>query len=241
MVVTPMRAPWKGAVVAHTDVTERRATEEALRAPARADPLTGLPTRVLFADRVGQALLQRQRDHGHLALLFLDLDRFKPINDTLGHQAGDAVLCEVAHRLRHVLRKSDTVARMGGDEFVVLLPDIAGRDAAAVVARKLLDALDAPIAVEQHQVRVTASIGVVLGPAQASDVSTLLRKADIAMYAAKRTRCGFAFDTSDDEPGAGRAATQLDDERPGAPADPATHRRRAERRHAPASPVPARS
>lgn len=241
MVVTPMRAPWKGAVVAHTDVTERRATEEALRAPARADPLTGLPTRVLLADRVGQALLQRQRDHGHLALLFLDLDRFKPINDTLGHQAGDAVLCEVARRLRHVLRKSDTVARMGGDEFVVLLPDIAGRDAAAAVARKLLDALDAPIVVEQHQVRVTASIGVVLGPAQASDVSTLLRKADIAMYAAKRTRRGFAFDPTDDEPGAGRAATKLDDERPDAPADPPTHRRRAERRREPSGPVPARS
>lgn len=202
MVVTPMRAPWKGAVVAHTDVTERRATEEALRAPARADPLTGLPTRVLFADRVGQALLQRQRDRGQLAVLFVDLDRFKAINDTLGHQAGDAVLCEIASRLRQVLRKSDTVARIGGDEFVVLLPEVAGPDSAATVARKLLDALDAPVTVDGHALRVSASIGIVLGPTQASDVSTLLRKADIAMYAAKRTGRGFAFDVSDREPDA---------------------------------------
>jgi len=210
MVVTPMRAPWKGAVVAHTDVTERRASEEALRAPARADPLTGLPTRVLFADRVGQALLQRQRDRGQLAVLFLDLDRFKAVNDTLGHQAGDAVLCEVARRLRQVLRKSDTVARFGGDEFVVLLPDVAGPDAAAKVARKILDVLDAPVAVEEHRLRITASLGIVLGPAHARDVGTLLRKADIAMYDAKRSGRGFAFEVADDEPDATPTTTALE-------------------------------
>ncbi len=214
MVVTPMRAPFQGAVVAHTDVTERRATEEALRSPARADSLTGLPTRVLFADRVGQALLQRQRDRGQLAVLFLDLDRFKAVNDTLGHQAGDVVLCEVAHRLRRALRKSDTVARIGGDEFVVLLPEIAGPDAAATVARKLLDVLEPPIAVEEHRMRVTASIGIVLGPAHASDVSTLLRKADIAMYAAKRSGGGFSFD-SHDEPDASPEPGRFADDAPG--------------------------
>jgi diguanylate cyclase (GGDEF)-like protein/PAS domain S-box-containing protein len=199
MVVTPMQAPWKGVVVAHTDITERRAAEEAMRAPARADVLTGLPNRVLFADRLEQALLHRQRAGGQCAVLFIDLDNFKEVNDTFGHSAGDVVLCEVAHRFQHGLRRSDTVARFGGDEFVVLLPEVASRDAAAGVARKLLAALAPPVIAEGHAPRIEASIGIALAPEHGEDASTLLRHADVAMYAAKRSRRDIAVYAPDED------------------------------------------
>ena len=202
MVATPLQPPWKGAVVAHTDVTERRLMEEALRAPARADPLTGLPNRVLFRDRLEQALLQRQRDGGRCAVLFIDLDRFKQVNDTLGHAAGDTLLCEVGRRFQERLRKTDTVARFGGDEFVVLLPDVRGGESAAGVARKLLESFEAPFVWEGHSIQAGASIGIVVAPDHGEDDATLLRRADVAMYAAKRARCEFALYVPDDDPDA---------------------------------------
>lgn len=211
MVVTPLRAPWRGAVIAHTDVSERRAMEEALRVPARSDVLTGLPNRILFADRLEQTLLQRQRDDGKCALMFIDLDHFKEVNDTLGHPAGDALLCEVARRFHKQLRKTDTVARFGGDEFLVLLPEVRTGESTAVVARKLLDALDPPFHWQGRALQAEASIGIVVAPDHGEDATTLLRRADIAMYAAKRTRREYAFYTTEDDRDAAQRLTIVND------------------------------
>ncbi len=170
-----------------------RALKEAnalLETTATTDPLTGLPNRLLLHNRLGQAL----RSHVGLALLLMDLDRFKEVNDTLGHQVGDVLLQHVATRLRGALRDTDTVARLGGDEFAVLLPatDAAG---ALQVARALLAALEAPIEIEGHHLGVEGSVGVALALAGGGDppAATLLRQADVAMYEAKRRRSGYAF------------------------------------------------
>jgi diguanylate cyclase (GGDEF)-like protein len=167
------------------------AREEQVTKLAYRDPLSDLPNRVLFNDRLRVALEASKRANGRLTVLLMDLDRFKNINDTLGHHIGDLVLQQVAQRLTALVRKSDTTARLGGDEFAVLL-NAAGVDEAQAVATKIVAALEQPIAVGQHRLDVRASIGVAGYPVHGDDPQTLLRHADAAMYAAKRTNIGVA-------------------------------------------------
>lgn len=176
------------------DVTEHKASEEMIRLQAYHDPLTGLPNRNLFMDRLKLAMAQSRRNGRALAIMFVDLDRFKEINDGHGHAAGDSVLCETSRRLRESLRDSDTVARFGGDEFVVLLTEIAEPDDAAKVAGKMLQHLSRPFGLPEHTVEIGASIGIALFPRNGDDTETLMRAADTAMYAVKsHGRNGFRF------------------------------------------------
>jgi diguanylate cyclase (GGDEF)-like protein len=171
-----------------------RATEvrcERLAQQALHDPLTGLPNRALLHDRIEQALLRSERHGMGLALLMIDLDRFKQVNDRFGHQVGDLVLQHAAQQLQGALRASDTLARWGGDEFVVLLPTTNDPQAAAFVADKLLDALMAPVPLGKRTVTLAASIGIALAPQHARDAEALLQAADAAMYVAKRAGGGF--------------------------------------------------
>jgi diguanylate cyclase len=164
------------------------------------DPLTGLPNRILLRDRTGQAIRQSDRELVPAALLLLDLDRFKEVNDTLGHHYGDQLLVQVGQRLQAALRKVDTVARLGGDEFAVLLPRIEAAEGAVTVAEKLQAALEEPFLLEGLSLDVEASIGVALYPEHGSDPEELLQRADIAMYVAKDTHAGFVlFDPSLDQ------------------------------------------
>ncbi|BCB26836.1 hypothetical protein SKTS_17220 [Sulfurimicrobium lacus] len=161
---------------------------------AHHDALTRLPNRILFHDRLSHGLDRAQRENSPLALLYLDLDRFKTVNDTLGHPVGDELLQEVARRMAGALRAGDTLARLGGDEFVLLLEDDANAQQAAVVARKILDLFAVPISVAEHKLNVTASIGISLYPGDGEDPDTLLRHADRAMYEAKsRGRNTYQF------------------------------------------------
>jgi diguanylate cyclase (GGDEF)-like protein len=164
---------------------EQRQLTNRLAHQAQHDALTGLPNRVLFKEELHQALL-RARKHGwHVAVLFIDLDRFKQINDTLGHPVGDALLQQVAQRLGGCIRKTDVLARMGGDEFTILLTELADSQYSAKVAQKLLDSLKAPIQVDGFELFVTASIGISTYPRDGTDAATLERNADSAMYRAK--------------------------------------------------------
>ena len=171
--------------------SRKRAVAEQIAHAARVeylayhDSLTTLPNRSLFSRLLGQSIKQAQRLHRSLAVLFLDLDRFKHINDTLGHEAGDQLLQAVAARLKSCLRESDTVARLGGDEFVVLLPDLADERYVATVVQKVLSAIASPFAVLGQEFRVTASVGISLYPQDGQDEQTLTKNADIAMYQAK--------------------------------------------------------
>ncbi|HYM48866.1 MAG TPA: diguanylate cyclase, partial [Burkholderiaceae bacterium] len=177
------------------DMTARlRELYESLERMAFTDSLTDLPNRSLFHDRLEQAILAAKREVKPFALLIMDLDRFKDINDTLGHPVGDILLTQVAQRLRGKLRASDTVARMGGDEFAVLLPAVDEKHA-GMAARMLLQALRAPFAVADHELNIGASIGIALYPENGVDSSILMQRADVAMYAAKGSGSGFAFYT----------------------------------------------
>lgn len=173
--------------------TERRRVEDIVRYMAFYDALTDLPNRTLLADRLQQAMLARQRERKPLALMLIDLDRFKDINDTLGHRHGDLLLQQVGQRLRAVVWDLDTVARLGGDEFAVLLPALAAVDHVTVVARKVLAALDPPFTLEGLPLDVRASIGIAVCPEHGEDADTLIRRADVAMYAAKQNGTGFAL------------------------------------------------
>jgi len=194
----------EGIVVNARDITERKAFEEQLRHQAFHDPLTGLPNRALFKERVGQALRRARRQGTSPAVLFLDLDNFKTINDTLGHDAGDTVLTAVAARLRESLRADDTAARFGGDEFAILLEDATGHDDPMAAAERLIAAVRAPIALAGREVTTNASVGIAARPAGAAGVAgrdregvdDLLRDADAAMYTAKAAGKGrhAAFD-----------------------------------------------
>ena len=164
---------------------QRTQAEDALRFVATHDSLTGLPNRVMFNQRLEHALMQAKRHRRHLALLFIDLDRFKVINDTLGHEFGDTLLRDVAQRLMHNLRASDTVARLGGDEFVVLLEETSAPMYVATVAQKLIGALAQGFALAGKEYHVSASIGVSTYPADGETAAGLLKSADIAMYRAK--------------------------------------------------------
>jgi diguanylate cyclase (GGDEF)-like protein/PAS domain S-box-containing protein len=177
-----------------SDITERKRAEERIHYLAYYDALTDLPNRALFYRLVDQALTEARRNRQHGALLFIDLNRFKPINDTLGHGVGDRLLQQIGKRLRETLRNEDVVARLGGDEFVVALFDIARRDHAGIVAQKLLAALDPPFMIDEHELRVGAAIGISVYPQDGFDTETLLRLADIAMYRAKQLgEDGYAF------------------------------------------------
>ena len=157
------------------------------------DSLTQLPNRTLFQDRLAQTLLLAQRNKNGFALMTVDLDRFKQINDILGHQTGDLVLQEVAGRMRRLLRQSDTVARVGGDEFLLLLPTASSPEQAAVAATKLLQALNEPLVISGQSIDIGASIGVAVFPEHGEDTATLLRHSDSAMYVAKRSQSGYTI------------------------------------------------
>jgi diguanylate cyclase (GGDEF)-like protein/PAS domain S-box-containing protein len=190
----------RGLLLTLRDVSERKQLERALTRQAFTDQLTGLPNRALLRDRAQQALRLAGRQGVTAALLLLDLDRFKEVNDTLGHHHGDLLLQQVAERLHGSLRGSDTVARLGGDEFAVLLPQIAGVQEAKVVADKLSAAIEAPFAVDGLSLDVDVSIGVAVYPDHASDPNELLQRADVAMYAAKATHSPYTiYDPSLDQ------------------------------------------
>jgi len=181
----------RGLLLTLRDVSERRQLERALTRQAFTDQLTGLPNRALLHDRTQQAIRLAGRQGLTAALLLLDLDRFKEVNDTLGHHHGDLLLQQVAERLQGSLRDSDTAARLGGDEFAVLLPQITSVQAATAVADKLRAAIEAPFAVDGLTLDVDASIGVAAYPDHATDANQLLQRADVAMYAAKATHAGY--------------------------------------------------
>ena len=188
------------------DITERKQAERAIHQLAYYDSLTGLANRVLFKDRLSNALSYAERHHQHLATLFIDLDRFKIINDTLGHTVGDLLLTHVAERLSDSVRQSDSVsrhadhepmhalARLGGDEFTILLTALPQPEDAGRVARRILDSLAHPFSIEGHEIFISASIGISIFPSDGSTVEALLKNADTAMYHAKeqgRNNCQF--------------------------------------------------
>jgi diguanylate cyclase (GGDEF)-like protein/PAS domain S-box-containing protein len=181
------------------DVSDRKAHLDALKHQALHDALTGLPNRVLLHDRIEQSIASMRRYGTPFALLFLDLDGFKEINDTFGHYTGDLLLTKVGARLRAQLHANDTMARLGGDEFAIVLDGLAEAPAAARIGTKLLHALQQPFEIEEHKLVVGASIGIVQCPEHGTDPTTLMRRADVAMYAAKSTRVGtMIYDTQQD-------------------------------------------
>ena len=173
-------------VVVSRDITERKAADSRVQYLAHHDTLTGLPNRTLMSDRMHQALAYARRDNAMLAVMFLDLDKFKPVNDTLGHEVGDQLLMEVATRLQAcVPRESDSVARIGGDEFLILLARIQSRKDAEAVAERMLEALVQPFQLGPNTVSVSASIGIAIFPFHGQDQNMLIKNADMAMYRAK--------------------------------------------------------
>lgn len=180
-----------------SDISENKAVEARIQQLAHFDTLTGLPNRALLSERIHHDISMAQRNRSSLALLFLDLDHFKNVNDTLGHRIGDELLIEIAHRLESAMRGEDMVSRLGGDEFILVLPG-ADADAAAHVAGKLLAEVIRPYHIEQHELIVTSSIGIAVYPSDGEDFDTLSQHADVAMYRAKHDgRNSFRFFTSE--------------------------------------------
>ncbi|MEW7972357.1 MAG: EAL domain-containing protein [Candidatus Thiodiazotropha endolucinida] len=169
-----------------TDISQIKEAQDQINFLAHHDALTRLPNRALFRERFDHALMHARRENTSIALLFLDLDRFKTVNDTLGHPVGDQVLLEVSKRMNQIIRASDTLARLGGDEFVLLLEEQTDAQHAAVVARKLIDLFSRPMIIGEHELVVTASIGITLYPNDGDDSDKLIRHADRAMYEAKQ-------------------------------------------------------
>ena len=185
------------ALLIAVSMVTTRVYRKRLEAAALTDDLTGLANRTLFQERARHALALNARTGLHAAVLLLDLDRFKEVNDTLGHHAGDVLLRAIGPRLQGVLRQSDTLARLGGDEFAILLPAITTPAAAAIIADRVLAALQAPFVLQGLEVAIEASVGFVVSPADGDDVEILLQRADVSMYAAKQGRLGaVAFDPS---------------------------------------------
>ena len=170
-----------------SDISDRKAAEQRIEYLAYHDALTGLPNRLLVQDRFVQALAQAERKHSRIALVYLDLDNFKTINDSLGHEAGDELLREVARRLRACVRDSDTISRQGGDEFLLLLSDLPDTEVAAAIVLKIMDRLQEPVPLDAQELSISASIGVAIGPQDGNDFETLRKKADLAMYRSKET------------------------------------------------------
>jgi diguanylate cyclase (GGDEF)-like protein/PAS domain S-box-containing protein len=181
-----------------SDITERKEREERVRHLAHHDALTDLPNRALLNDRIAQAVSLAERNRTRVAVMFLDLDRFKTVNDSLGHSVGDKLLREVSARLKSCMRASDTVSRLGGDEFVILMPNVTDAEDVAVTARKVLDAVARPYNIDGYELVSTPSVGISVYPGDGADVETLLRNADAAMYHAKETgRNNYQFFTQD--------------------------------------------
>jgi diguanylate cyclase (GGDEF)-like protein/PAS domain S-box-containing protein len=190
---TPGRS-FLGSYGVARDITERKRAEDRISFQAYHDLLTQLPNRTLFKDRLGVALAQAHRNGRLVAVLFIDLDRFKVVNDSLGHAGGDELLKGVAARLQACVRRTDTLARLGGDEFTILLPDLSDPEDAAVIAQKVIDELRLPLTVAGQEIRATASIGIALYPNDGSEAESLVKHADMAMYQVKTAgRNGYAF------------------------------------------------
>jgi diguanylate cyclase (GGDEF)-like protein/PAS domain S-box-containing protein len=183
------------------DVSERKAETQALQYRALHDPLTGLPNRTFLLERLQEAIRGGEREMKPCGLLLLDLDGFKGVNDSLGHEAGDELLQQVSQRMRSVLRKADTVARYGGDEFAILPWGATDVARSVVIAEKILQAVQIPFAIDDQPVNVNVSIGIAAFPQHAEDAEALIRRADVAMYAAKRARSGYSVYSSDQEGG----------------------------------------
>ena len=173
-------------LLAIEDITTRKEMEEKIKLLAYHDSLTGLPNRMLLSDRLNMAKILSDRNRKKLALMMLDIDKFKEINDTLGHHIGDLLLQVVAEKLTGILRKEDTVARFGGDEFVLVLPDQKDVQTALNVARKIIDAFRDTVVLEGRALIITSSIGISIYPDHGQDIDTVLKNADIAMYRAKQ-------------------------------------------------------
>lgn len=175
-----------GILMLVRDVTEQTRMDNAIRQIAFNDALTGLPNRLLLMDRLEQSIISCQRKNCRCAILFLDLDRFKPVNDSYGHDAGDELLRQVAGRLQAGLRRNDTVARFGGDEFVILLPELPDKEVVALVAEKIIKSLGEPFEIGGHLIQTGSSIGIAVCPDHGSNAADLIARADAAMYAVKR-------------------------------------------------------
>ena len=192
-----------------TRTQELAIANEELTHQALHDALTGIPNRTLLYERLQQAITVAKRERKSVALMMMDLDRFKEINDTMGHHSGDLVLQAVASRVRGALRESDTVARLGGDEFAMVLPGVSDKDSAILAAQKILKAVQTPINLEGRNLDIGASLGIVLYPEQGEETGILLQRADVAMYAAKRSKSGYAcYDAEADRYSVDRLAMQ---------------------------------
>jgi len=192
----------KGEIIRYvalfSDITKRKKAEELIQYQANHDALTNLPNRILFMDRLSQAINKVNREIKKVALMFIDLDRFKWVNDTLGHSAGDELLQETAQRLLSCVRRTDTVARLGGDEFVIILPDVMKTMNAGVVAQKILDYLAKPFYLNNNEIFISGSIGITIFPNDATETEELLKNADTAMYRAKESgRNTYQFFTAE--------------------------------------------
>ncbi|WP_067517160.1 GGDEF domain-containing response regulator [Endozoicomonas ascidiicola] len=184
----------QGAVLVFQDITERKAMEDQLTQMAKYDNLTGLANRALFKEFLQSSIARSDRHQAHTAVMFLDLDHFKPVNDELGHEAGDKLLSNVAQRLEGCIRQVDLIARLGGDEFAVVLDDVHTEDDARVVADKILHVMEEPHQLEGTEKKVGTSIGIALYPDNSGDADSLIKAADEAMYEAKRQgRNDFRF------------------------------------------------
>jgi diguanylate cyclase (GGDEF)-like protein len=212
MALSRRAMPDGGSVVIFEDVTERKQAEDRIAHMARYDELTGLPNRNLFRERIASALARLQRRSGYMAMHLIDLDRFKGINDTLGHPVGDRLLNAVGQRLQAAVRRSDTVARLGGDEFVVLNARLTQPEEAGRMAQRLLDALAAPFNIDGHRVHITASVGIALAPGDGVDPDELMKKSDMALYAAKADGRGVFrfFEPAMDAAAQARRALEMD-------------------------------
>ena len=182
-----------GLLIAFLVVRNAQRQASSLHHQAMFDGLTNLPNRALFADRLQQAILISRRENQSFALIAMDLDRFKEINDSFGHHVGDEVLQQVTDQSRRCLRSSDTYARMGGDEFTILLPNTSNMKDATIVAKKILGAINTPIIIADQHLEISASLGIALFPEHGDNAVVLLRNADAAMYEAKRTQSGYTF------------------------------------------------